>query len=382
MKITFINRMMGIARGGGEYFDLNMARALAKIGVEIRFVTGRRVRRLDFKLDDFQTTYIKTPYLRSIDYRFNNTRSRLLAAGLRRLRWLDDRLFSMSAKKLLLKDSWSDIYQICTLAWLGAELTPAGRIAVIRWPGPPSESQASLASNCAGVFSHGTSYEEARKLDPRVESIVAGCDTELFRPREKTSPEPGKCRFLFVGRCIPVKNLEFLIKGFAAAKEYKPDIDLEIVGDGALLPRLKEQASALKVKESITFSGVLSGSALAERYQAADCFTLVSRYESFGLVAQEAMSSGLVLILSKVGNLPFFVENFKAGSLIEPGSVDQLRDAMIWWADNPAERIKTGKRNREAVEANFSWEASAKKLSAFYERLLKENGPTQGKNRA
>jgi len=382
MKVTFINRMMGIARGGGEYFDLNMARALAKIGVEIRFVTGRRVRRLDFPLDDFQTTYIKTPYLRTIDYRFNKTKSRLFAAGLRRLRWLDGRLFSLSAKRLLLRDSSSDIYQICALAWLGAELTSAGRMAVIRWPGPPSERVASLARNCAGVFSHGTSYEEARKWDPRVEYIVAGCDTELFRPREKKPAEPGQCRFLFVGRCIPVKNLEFLIKGFGEAKKYRPDIGLEIVGDGALLRKLKEQATALNLKEAITFSGALSGSALAERYQAADCFTLVSTYESFSLVAQEAMSSGLVLILSKVGNLPFFVEKFKAGSLIESGSVEQLRDAMIWWADNPAERIKTGKRNREAVEGNFTWEASAKKLRAFYERLLKENGRAQGRNRA
>ena len=57
MKVTFINRMMGIRRGGGEYFDLNMAQALQKLGVRVRFVVGRRFCRVDEPVETFETHY-------------------------------------------------------------------------------------------------------------------------------------------------------------------------------------------------------------------------------------------------------------------------------------------------------------------------------------
>ena len=371
MNVTFINRMMGIARGGGETFDLNMAAALEKLGVNVRFVVGRRLFGLDEALDEFDTHYITTPYLRSVDYRLCNSRYRPLRSIGYRSRLLDDQMFAVATEKYLRNDSQTDIHQICALSSLGAKLAFLGKKAVIRWPGPPGRKRAEFANCCSGSFSHGKSYEDARKFSPDIRYITAGCDIELFRPEQKQNEATGKCRFVFVGRCIAIKNLEFLIDGFAEAKRQRPEISLCIVGDGTSQPKLKEKIEKDDLVGGVEFAGTQTGENLAQFYRQSDCFVLVSNYESFGIVVLEAMSSGLPVILSNVGNLPSFVDKYQAGTLVEPDNKAELAKAMIWYADNPQERIRVGSSNRATVEKEFSWDSNAKKLLELYESILK-----------
>lgn len=370
MKVTFINRMMGILRGGGEHVDVNLARELQKLGAQARFVVGRRILRLDEPLDEFDTHYITTPYLRSISYPLDGSSFHPFRSIGSRVRCLDDYLFVNAAFRYLNNDYDTDVYQICTLPVLGARLARTGRKTVIHWPGPPGRQAIEYAKRCSAVFAHGKSYEHAKAFIPQTQYIPAGCDIDLFKPLPQRDATEGKCRFLFVGRCIPVKNLEFLIDGFVEAKRRRPGISLCIVGDGALLPKLKARASGYNLGDSINFPGTQTGESLATQYQKADCFTLLSHYESFGIVVLEAMSSGLPVILSNVGYLPTFINSYQAGTLIEPGNVSELAEAMIWWVDNPSERIATGLRNRCTAEKNFSWTSSAKKLLLLYESLL------------
>lgn len=370
MRVTFVNRMMGILRGGGEYFDLYMADALQKLGLKIRFVVGRRYRRLDEPVEGFETHYIKTPYLRGIDYRYGNSNYGALRVLSRRTRFWDNRLFEVMASKHISHIKRDDIYQICGLSYLGARLTKLGMKSVICWPGPPQKRDADCSRQCAGTFSYGTSYECAKKFLPEVEYIVAGCNTSLFTPPKNRSYDKGKCKFVFVGRFVPPKNLDYLVEGFARAKKLRPWIRLCVVGDGQLLPVIKTKVRNLNLADSVEFPGFQKEQALASLYQEADCFTLVSHYESFGIVVLEAMSSGLPVILSNVGNLPYFIKKFRAGTLVSPGNVEELCNTIVWWADHPEERAIVGRKNRQAIVDNFSWETSAKKLIAFYKRLL------------
>ncbi|HOB73951.1 MAG TPA: glycosyltransferase family 4 protein [Phycisphaerae bacterium] len=371
MKITFINRMMGILRGGGECFDLNMARALQRLGAQVRFVVGRRVFGLDCPLEEFETHYIRSPYLRGFEYRHGNSRYRVVRSIGMRARRKDDLWFGRRViSHILARDRDTDVFQVCALAEVAARLTEAGRKAVVRFPGPPTPTMAAWTRRCSGCFTHGASYEGALQMGLKPALIVAGCDMDLFHPPEKRSGRAGQCRFIFVGRCIPVKNLDFLVDGFAAARRRLPELTLTIVGDGNCLPVIRRKVEGLGLSGAVEFPGFLSGRALADQYRAADCFTLVSQYESFSLVALEAMSSGLPLILSQVGHLPRFIEDHQAGTLVKPGDVAGLADAMVWWAEHPEARAATGCRNRATVEKHFSWDASARKLLTFYESLL------------
>jgi len=370
VKITIINRMMGINRGGGEYFDLNIARALRKLGAEVRFVVGCRRHRSRLPLDEFEVTYVRTPYLRSIEYRYNMSRSRLARSLAWRARALDDLIFARAVYHHLRNDRDTDIYQFCGLPCAAAMFAKMGRKAVTWWRGPPSKGGLATVRDCAGSFTHGISLIKARELDPTVARIDPGCDTGLFSPPPRRQQSKKRCRFLYVGRCIPIKNLGFLIDGFARAQKHKSEISLAIIGDGEQLPMLREKIDAMGLGDSVVLSGTQAGSTLAQSYREADCFTLVSHFESFSMVVQEAMSSGLPLILGKVGYLPYWIREFGAGTLVNPSNIDELAKAMVWWTEHPAERLHAGKKNRCAAEQHFSWDTSANNLLAFYDSIL------------
>ena len=67
MKVLFINRVIGMFRGGGENFDLNIARELRKYNVEIRFLASKPVfGNVKYPITDFISEYVPSPYLRDL----------------------------------------------------------------------------------------------------------------------------------------------------------------------------------------------------------------------------------------------------------------------------------------------------------------------------
>ena len=115
--------MMGIKFGGGENFDLNIARALKKKGHNIRFVIGiANDYEEPIKLDDeFEVVRVETPYLRDIHYKVKPTNliKKVISVGALEL---DLFLFENKVLNILKNDNWSDVYQICGLPRLGALL--------------------------------------------------------------------------------------------------------------------------------------------------------------------------------------------------------------------------------------------------------------------
>src|SRR2546426_8777108 len=105
MRITFVNRLAGILWGGGESFDLEIARALTQLGNHhVQFVIGRRWSRLDVPMTEFPATYVQTPYLRWLQYRAYANDSRLLRRLGDRASSLDLDMFERTAFKKIVED--------------------------------------------------------------------------------------------------------------------------------------------------------------------------------------------------------------------------------------------------------------------------------------
>lgn len=99
--------------------------------------------------------------------------------------------------------------------------------------------------------------------------------------------------FLYVGRLVAVKNLEYLIEKF----NRHPELKLNIIGFGELEQKLKAMAAA-----NISFLGAVNNKELPRYYQEADVFILPSLSETWGLVVEEALNNGTPVMLSnKVG---------------------------------------------------------------------------------
>ena len=126
---------------------------------------------------------------------------------------------------------------------------------------------------------------------------------------------------LHISNFRPVKRTLDVIKIFARIAAFV-QARLVLVGDGPDLGRAMELARSSGINDRIELSGVVDN--VAPYLQSADLLLLPSDSESFGLVALEAMASGVPVVASKVGGLPEVVPDKKAGFLIQAGNIEEM----------------------------------------------------------
>jgi D-inositol-3-phosphate glycosyltransferase len=229
--------------------------------------------------------------------------------------------------------------------------------------------------------------------DPgRVRVIPCGVDVELFRPRPQAAARArlgldAEHVLLFVGRLTPIKGLETLLRalavlrsdGFAASR-----VALLVVGgtkgdsdDGAHLRRL---AQDLGVAAWVDFRGPQPQEALTDYYAAADLCIMPSRYESFGMVALEAMASGLPVIASRAGGLAVTVQDGATGRLVPEGDVTALARAVTGFLVDDVARRTLGARAVEWAR-RFAWPSVGRSLAELYAELAPASGVAAGASR-
>jgi glycosyltransferase involved in cell wall biosynthesis len=176
---------------------------------------------------------------------------------------------------------------------------------------------------------------------------------------------------LFVGRLATNKGLLPLVEGFAALAKHDPRAELVIVGaDDGLGPAVSDRAQQLGIAGRLHRLGFLEDERLlAAAFAEARVFVLPSQYEAFGLVLLEAMAAGTPVIASRVGGIPEFVEEGKAGRLMTPESAEELGKLLLeLWDDEPTRR-RLGEYGRTEVVPRFSWEEVTDRLEAVYREV-------------
>jgi glycosyltransferase involved in cell wall biosynthesis len=204
--------------------------------------------------------------------------------------------------------------------------------------------------------------------DLRYAVVPNGVDLALFHPADPAATRPSqRIRCLAVARLIERKGLGDLIRALALLEPGR--FELEIVGGGADQQVLQDLAAHLGVAEEVRFSGPLSRTEVAERYRAADLFTLPSSAEAFGNVFAEALASGLPIIGSATGGIPDLVEHGSNGLLVSPGDVQALAGAIRFLADDPELRREMALRNRARAEATLEWAYVTRRYLSIYEAI-------------
>lgn len=109
---------------------------------------------------------------------------------------------------------------------------------------------------------------------------------------------------LFVGKLIPNKGVEYLLRAAPAVVERFPDTHFVFVGPASFESEKKnkwlELCKELDIEDSVTFTGAVSNQELYEIYKAADAFCFPTMRETFGVVLAEAMAAGLPVISSNI----------------------------------------------------------------------------------
>ena len=218
----------------------------------------------------------------------------------------------------------------------------------------------------------------SRAADTFVESIMGSdfkvrrfiipnaVDIEKFKPPER---EPEDNIVLFVGRLVYRKGIHVLVK--ALGKVRIKDVKLLVVGGGYMELLARMLAKAYGVEDKVEFLGVVSEKDKIELYRKAKVVVVPSIFnESFGIVALEAMASGRPVIATRVGGLEDLVVNGETGILVEPGSEDQLAEAIENLLEDEGYRRKLGVNARRVVEEKYSWDVVLDKIIQVYDYVL------------
>jgi glycosyltransferase involved in cell wall biosynthesis len=167
----------------------------------------------------------------------------------------------------------------------------------------------------------------------RVQVIIDGVDREKFSPgsksraRERLGITTEHPIVLFVGNLVPVKGVDVLLSSCEELFRTGVPHQLIVIGDGPLRSKLERQATALGIRESVHFQGVVKHDQLPDWFRASDLFVLPSRSEGVPSVLLEASACETPWVGSNVGGIPEIAE-FGRSQLTPPGSATELARAI------------------------------------------------------
>ncbi len=177
---------------------------------------------------------------------------------------------------------------------------------------------------------------------------------ERVNLRRKWSLSETATVMVFVGKLEAKKNVMHFLEALAKARRGGTEVEGLIVGTG-------EQSSTAKafVAEHalpVAFAGFLNQSEIVAAYVAADALVLPSDYgETWGLVVNEAMATGLPAIISdRIGAAHDLVSDGVTGLVVPFGDLNALASAMAALSDNVDQRTQMGTAARQRVMASYS----------------------------
>jgi D-inositol-3-phosphate glycosyltransferase len=227
----------------------------------------------------------------------------------------------------------------------------------------------------------------------KIQVVPPGVNIHHFRPMPRHAARrilgmaDGEQMLLFVGRIEPLKGVETLLRSLAILKQEIPDcagkLRLSIIGgtledageEGTELSRLMALADELELSKCISFLGAKCQALLPTYYAAAEMVMMPSHYESFGMVALEAMACGTPVVASEVGGLAYLVQDGVTGFHVPASSPEELAGKIRLLLENPTLRQEMSIAAVEYAQ-HYDWELIAERVEQLYQKVLDSYSPT------
>jgi glycosyltransferase involved in cell wall biosynthesis len=195
-----------------------------------------------------------------------------------------------------------------------------------------------------------------------------GVDLSIWKLPETSEPAVAP-RFLFVGRLIDWKRLDFVIEALARI----PDAQLEVIGDGGMREPWTTLSQTLGVADRIRFLGWLPQPECAKLLHGSTALLLPSIYECGGAVVLEAMATGTPVVATAWGG-PADYLNESCGILVDASNPQAITDgftaAMQKLITNPDLRTELGAAGRQRVEQYFDWNQKIDQILNIYRQAI------------
>lgn len=232
-----------------------------------------------------------------------------------------------------------------------------------------------------------------RANDRKLVVIPPGVDTSHFYPipadeaKQYIGLKPEDRMVLFVGRIEPLKGVDTLIQAMSCLglSEIHQPVHLAIIGGepdvtpenmSAEMSRLQKLCDDLCMGGMVVFLGKRGQDTLPYYYSAAEVLVMPSLYESFGMVALEAMACGTPVVASEVGGLGYLVQDGLTGYTIPDSDPEALCNKLSGLLGDAHLRETMGLRAAEYA-LDYAWANIAAQIVDVYKGLVEKKVPAQ-----
>jgi glycosyltransferase involved in cell wall biosynthesis len=199
----------------------------------------------------------------------------------------------------------------------------------------------------------------------KISVIHNGIDTELFAPLTDVTP---KKQILWIGKYVPGKGVEYLLRGFQLFSSEFPDYTLLMIGRGPQKDDCLRMIEDLGLTEKVILRDFADNKDLPEIYQQSSLFVLPSLMEGVPRTILEAMACGVPVACTELPQLVKIVSG--CGLLFPLKDPEALAAALSTLVSDPEMAQTCGKNGRERAVSMYSWSDTVSKTQDLYASLI------------
>lgn len=210
------------------------------------------------------------------------------------------------------------------------------------------------------------------QIDREISCVYNFVDPDVFHPvrcgdmRERVAPN-GERVLLHISNFRKVKRIPDVLRVFARVCERVPAV-LLLAGEGPEWAEARELAKSLGVMDRVHFLG--RQDEVASLFSLADVFLLPSEKESFGLVALEAMASGVPVVGTTAGGIPELVKHGETGYLADVGDVERMAELTLSILCDSEQRQRMSIASRARAVSHFDVASKVAEYERIYESVI------------
>lgn len=209
---------------------------------------------------------------------------------------------------------------------------------------------------------------EGHRTDVCAEVVYNGTDPEFFTPGAIPQGPP---TLLVVGTLLAGKGQELVLRAMARLRPAYPDLQCQIIGEGADQSRFAALAKQLGVEAHVHFLGRRSRAAVAQAMRDCTVFVLPSRFEGLGCVYLEAMACGKPVIGCYGQGIEEIIQDGINGALIPADGLDQLMEKLRSFLSDADLRARMGIAARQTILDRLTLSHQAQSLMRIYEQVAR-----------
>lgn len=221
--------------------------------------------------------------------------------------------------------------------------------------------------------SHCMADETRKYTDKDISITPFGVDVNRFAPVKPSENKDSRFVIGNVKTLRPVYGIDILIKAFGELCQMAPDRNLllKIAGTGPQKDALLDLCKALGISDKVQFLGYIPNEQLPALYSSFDVAVSLSRRESFGVVAVEAMACGCPVVTSDADGFKEVVDDGVTGLIVPVEDVHAAAQALYKLLTDDSLRNEMGIAGRQRVLRLYDWEKNVDAMEAVYSRYAK-----------